>query len=417
VDTDTDLGPALVARSAFDGGTLDDTGALGDTGVAHPKHGTYVAGVIASQIDGVGTNGIWPAAKVLSRRVFPGPDAGTTAIRYINAIDWCVNAGASVKAINLSVAGLSATVGEKTNLEDRITRARTIEGVNVVAAAGNNGMSTVGYPASASGVFAVGATDANGAFWPDSNRGSGLDIATLGVDTCLTVGGGTRLGLGSGTSFAAPVVSAVLAALRTARPDMTPDQAEQLVLDNAGAAPAGKVLNAARAFQAAGLLTAEQAAQAYPPNACEPPPITGGVGAAVGIGEGLSAVALAKADVPTAHEPPDSPTMPTPSVDLAPRTDDTFRERRPAKPRLRSIRFRRGVLTVKVAGYRVGRRTAFRVNSSVRVGPRTRTQSRTYVRSSGELRVRAKNWSSVRVQVRAATARSEPLIIRRLRDF
>ncbi len=74
VDTDTDLGPALAGRttSLGGGGSTDpgDFGTTSSTGDLLAKHGTYVAGIIASQVDGKGTSGIWPAAKIYSARVF-----------------------------------------------------------------------------------------------------------------------------------------------------------------------------------------------------------------------------------------------------------------------------------------------------------------------------------------------------------
>lgn len=56
-----------------------------------------------------------------------------------------------------------------------------------------------------------------------------------------------------GTSYAAPMVSSALAALRSYRPDLTADQAEQLLLDSAQQTSAGSVLDITALFEAAGL--------------------------------------------------------------------------------------------------------------------------------------------------------------------
>jgi subtilisin family serine protease len=256
VDTDTDLGSALAGRTAWlgGGGSTDpgDFGAIGDTGDPLTKHGTYVAGIIASQVDGKGTGGIWPAAKIYSARVFAG-GASTAAVNdYIGAITWC-ESQAGVKVINLSLSGLGgASTAQRATVDDKIAEARSAPfNINVVAAAGNDGSpATVGYPATSAGVFAVGATDATGALASFSNRGVGLDIATFGVGTCVTTSSGSNLATGQGTSYAAPVVSAVLAAMRSYDASLTASQAELLLLDNADIVGSVKVLNAAKAFRA-----------------------------------------------------------------------------------------------------------------------------------------------------------------------
>ena len=145
-------------------------------------------------------------------------------------------------------------------------------------------METVGYPASAASVFAVGATDATGALVPFSNRGMGLDMAAFGANSCLTTNRGTRLAQGSGTSYAAPVVSAVLAAMRSYDPTLTPDAAEQLLLNNADVVGGIKVLNTAKAFRSDPALAALAAGApgtglgAAVTNTCEATPVTSGGG-------------------------------------------------------------------------------------------------------------------------------------------
>src|SRR4051794_13339425 len=129
VDLTTDAAPAIVDRkTVFAGGDVGDGG-----GGGLPKHGTYVAGVIASQADNTDSVGIWPRAKIVSMRVFRGKDSGTSAASYILAINACRNVGADV--VNLSLSGLDDATGtELRELENAITLARTSYGINVVAA-------------------------------------------------------------------------------------------------------------------------------------------------------------------------------------------------------------------------------------------------------------------------------------------
>jgi serine protease len=82
-----------------------------------------------------------------------------------------------VKVINLSLGGDT----ESTTLRNAIDRA-VAAGVVVVAAAGNDGRGTVGFPASLANVIAVGAVDGRKQRAPYSNWGSALDVVAPGGD-------------------------------------------------------------------------------------------------------------------------------------------------------------------------------------------------------------------------------------------
>src|SRR3954451_8572351 len=244
VDLTTDAASAVIERYSEFGGTMDDTGA-GEI----DKHGTYVAGMIASQRDDRAAVGIWPQAQIISVRVFER-GTSTAVATYLKALERCQDRGA--KVINLSLSGLATATGpELDQLENWISDMRTFSDINVVAAAGNNG-GEVGYPAKFPAVFAVGASDTSGAFYSFSSRGPELELSTLGCGVHLSMPADV-LGIGNGTSFSTPVVSGVLAALRSYRPDLTAAAAENLLTSTARTLGAGKVLDAAAAFRAAGL--------------------------------------------------------------------------------------------------------------------------------------------------------------------
>ena len=101
--------------------------------------------------------------------------------------------------------------------------------------------------------FAIGARDGNGRFCDMASRGAALYLSALGCgdDSALWDTGEPATIEGSGTS--AGLVAGALTALRTYKPELTPDQAEQLLLSTAADAPAGKVIDVAAAFRAAGL--------------------------------------------------------------------------------------------------------------------------------------------------------------------
>jgi subtilisin family serine protease len=375
--------------------------------------------VIASQVDGVGTSGIWPAAKIYSNRVFAG--AGTTSVAdYMRAMNWC-RQQPGVKVINVSLSGIAgATTTERRFLSDKIAEVRSNPYfINVVAAAGNNGSAlTVGYPAVADGVFSVGASDATGALASFSNRGLGLDIATSGTDSCVTTSRGSRLASGSGTSFAAPVVSAVLAALRSYDTSLTPDQAEALLLDSADNVNGVKVLNAARAFRAdptvdtlasGSPITGVGQTAEIPCATAVPSP----AGVATGDGQPTKAKSPEAAPSAPAMTVASSP-LPAPIIDvpLPAATRPTARKLR--APTLRSVRYREGLLEIHIGGYERGDRSLCRVTYRTKHG----LKSRTVVRARSMLRIRVPNWTSVRVRLRRAGAETSSAAVARAgREF
>jgi subtilisin family serine protease len=82
--------------------------------------------------------------------------------------------------------------------------------IKIVSAAGNSG-GQVMFPASIPGVVSVGAYDINGTIWSGSASGNSVDLFAPGVNMLNALGVYTFNVSESGTSFAAPVVSGVLA--------------------------------------------------------------------------------------------------------------------------------------------------------------------------------------------------------------
>ena len=104
-------------------------------------------------------------------------------------------------------------------------RELTKAGIVVVAAAGNEGPSAPpGYPAAYEEVIAVTAVDRNLAAYRYANRGDHIDLAAPGVDVWTALPD-RREGPQTGTSFAVPYVTAVVAVAHGAaglRPDADP---------------------------------------------------------------------------------------------------------------------------------------------------------------------------------------------------
>lgn len=170
------------------------------------QHGTAVASVLVGKADQLSP--LLPNAQLYSAEVFYQQSdyaQGATLSAMVAAINWLVEKNVAV--INMSLAG------PDNNILRRVIAAATDKGAFIVAAAGNEGpAATAVYPAGYAEVTAISAIDVNDQPYRWSNRGDYIDYAALGVNV-LTAQTNQGLGKESGTSMAAPVVSAALACL------------------------------------------------------------------------------------------------------------------------------------------------------------------------------------------------------------
>jgi subtilisin family serine protease len=177
------------------------------------SHGTHCAGTIGA----IGSNDIGVTS------INPDPDkvtffigkgltdggSGSTA-GVIAAVDECVTAGAKIISMSLGCDGNCFTAVEEAVLKDAYD-----EGVLIVAAAGNGGDDTLGYPASYATVMSVGAVDSGNNVASFSQHNSQVEISAPGVRirSTITTDGGTKFSYASysGTSMATPHVAGVAA--------------------------------------------------------------------------------------------------------------------------------------------------------------------------------------------------------------
>jgi len=196
--------------SGFDGlvaTRLDLTG----EGLGEATHG----GAVASLINGL--QGMAPGAELIDIKVLP--DSGTgDAFTLAKGIIEAVDLGARV--INIS----AGTRGDSEILLSAVDYANERE-VLLVAAAGNDGLPEVSYPAGYDGVVAVGGVDATGRHLYFSNTGTTLDLSAPGIGIAVpSTGTDGSLSAFSGTSAATPFVSAAAALLLAESPALTPDE-------------------------------------------------------------------------------------------------------------------------------------------------------------------------------------------------
>lgn len=207
-------------------------------------HGTHVAGIIAGQ----GTRELENANRALG----VSPDANLIVGKVCNDQGWCLEGDIQsgiewamrqhARVINLSLGGGSfLSHCDDDPLAEEANWA-VENGVIVVAAAGNGGMSGEGIatPACGSNVIAVGAVDAADTHTPWSSFGMPLDVVAPGASIlspipCAVAGVCPDSGYArwSGTSMAAPHVAGAVALLLAQEPSLTPAQIASLLATTA----------------------------------------------------------------------------------------------------------------------------------------------------------------------------------------
>ncbi len=211
-------GPVDLTHPCFSGGTLASIATLAVAGHevgAAVAHGTHVASVIFGQHQGL-VKGISPACRGLVIPIFgefsDGEPVPCSQVDLARAINVAIQSGADV--INISGGQYSPTGTAHPILADAIRKCQE-SNIVIVAAAGNQGCDCLHIPASLPAVLPVGAMDRDGSPLPFSNWGEAYrsrGVLAPGADIPgASPGGG--ISHASGTSYATPVVSGLIALL------------------------------------------------------------------------------------------------------------------------------------------------------------------------------------------------------------
>src|SRR5436190_2906545 len=172
-------------------------------------HGTHVAGTItANANNGKGVAGVAFNSPLAICRALGGALGSGSTADVANCITWVHDQGA--KVVSMSLGG-----GDSTTLHNAVKYAWAGGGTGgsvLVAAAGNDGDSTLEYPAAYAEVVSVAATDNKDARASFSNANSDVEIAAPGVNVLSTYdGSNSDYRTLSGTSMATPHVAGATA--------------------------------------------------------------------------------------------------------------------------------------------------------------------------------------------------------------
>lgn len=191
----------------FEGSAIERYGC---DGAIHPApHGTAVAALMVGRDERF--EGAAPGARLYAADIYCDSPTGGSAERIVAALAWM--ARRQVGVVNVSLVGpANATLG-------RAVAAMVARGHLLVAAVGNDGPAAPPlYPASYPGVIGVTGVDRQGRPLPEAAQGPQVMFAAPGSQMVSAAPGKPPYRQVRGTSFAAPLVAALLSA-RLPHPD------------------------------------------------------------------------------------------------------------------------------------------------------------------------------------------------------
>lgn len=175
-------------------------------------HGTAMAGIIASQLDGSGLVGVSPAVDLYAVKIMNSSSGHLSDA--IAGVQWAIDN-------DMDVVSMSFGMGSYSQIFKEVLQDAYESGLLLVASAGNSGDEVL-YPAGYDSVIAVGATDKNDESTGFSSYGPELELVAPGVDINTTSLSGYEVV--EGTSASAAHVAGVAALVWSHNLSLTNEQ-------------------------------------------------------------------------------------------------------------------------------------------------------------------------------------------------
>ena len=218
---------------------------LGDVIVPIEEHETACAGIIAAKDNNIGVSGVAPNCKILPLLVDDYYDE-----HVINAFTYAKN-NADVISCSFGYGHVDSNTTLTNKINEVSLNGRNNKGCVIVFSTGNEGTSTISYPALLDNVLAVGGAtycgtrkrrqgdpegiSCDGILNYGSNYGEKLDLIAPGVEIYTTdIAGNGGYNSGdyvslNGTSFSCPMVAGVAALALSANPNLTASEVRSII--------------------------------------------------------------------------------------------------------------------------------------------------------------------------------------------
>jgi subtilisin family serine protease/PKD repeat protein len=173
-------------------------------------HGSHVCGIVGAQTNnGTGIASIGYNVSIIPVKIGRCSDGALTA--GYEGVTWAADNGADV--INMSWGG-----GGSSTYGQNVCNYAWNQGAILVAAAGNDGVSTPLYPAAYNNVIAVASTTTNDAKSTFSQFGTWINISAPG-SSILSCNQNTGYTFSQGTSMASPLVAGLVGLIKSHAPN------------------------------------------------------------------------------------------------------------------------------------------------------------------------------------------------------